>query len=252
MTVSKEKVVLITGTMSDIGRATARAFAKAGYSVVVNYRQHADKAMRFSRFLVEECGAPESITLQADIRHRPEITKMISQIYDKFGRLDVLVNNAGINLDHPFLELTDVEWDEVMDTILRGTYMCSHEFARWFKGTDGSIINIGSTTAITGRKNGANYCAARAGVLTLTKCMALELAPAIRVNTVTPGRMDTEEVRQRYHTDDPETRKAFEQDVPLKRMGEPEDVASMILYLVESGKYITGQNMIVDGGLMMR
>ena len=183
---------------------------------------------------------------------RVEVAAMFEQVYAKFGRLDVLVNNAGINRDNAFLEMTDEEWETVTDTVLKGTFMCSQEFARRYTGKSGSIINFGATTAITGRKNGANYCPSRAGVLTLTKCMALELAPNIRVNTVTPGRIDTEEVRLRYHTDDPEIRKSFEQDVPMKRMGDPADVASMILYLVESGKYITGQNMIVDGGLLMR
>lgn len=249
---SKEKVVLITGALSDIGRATAQAFARAGYSVAVNHRSKADEAARFADELMRDCGAPRAVAVQADIRRRAEVTAMFEQIYGQFGRLDVLINNAGINRDNTFLEMSDEEWETVTDTVLKGTFMCSQEFARRYTGTSGSIINFGATTAITGRKNGANYCPARAGVLTLTKCLALELAPNIRVNTVTPGRIDTEEVRMRYHTDDPEVRKAFAQDVPLKRMGEPTDVASMILYLVESGTYITGQNMIVDGGLMMR
>ena len=252
MSASKEKVVLITGALSDIGRATAQAFARMGYSVAVNHRSKADEAARFAASLVRDCGALQAIAVQADIRVRAEVAAMFEQIYAQFGRLDVLVNNAGINRDNAFLEMSDEEWQTVTDTVLKGTFMCSQEFARRFQGTSGSIINFGATTAITGRKNGANYCPARAGVLTLTKCLALELAPNIRVNTVTPGRIDTEEVRLRYHTDDPEVRHTFEQDVPLKSMGEPEDIASMILYLVESGSYITGQNMIVDGGLLMR
>jgi 3-oxoacyl-[acyl-carrier protein] reductase len=252
MAVSHQKVVLITGALSDIGRATAKAFAKADYSVALNHRNKADEAARFAAELVHEYGAPQAVAVQADIRLRAEVTAMFEQLYAQFGRLDVLVNNAGINRDNAFLEMSDEEWETVTNTVLKGTFMCSQEFARRYEGTNGSIINFGATTGITGRKNGANYCPARAGVLTLTKCMALELAPNIRVNTVTPGRIDTEEVKVRYHTDDPETRKTFEQDVPLKRMGEPADVASMILYLVESGKYITGQNMIVDGGLLMR
>ncbi|PKN99128.1 MAG: short-chain dehydrogenase [Chloroflexi bacterium HGW-Chloroflexi-4] len=252
MTVLTEKVVLITGALSDIGRATAQAFAKVGYSVVLNHRSKADEAAQFANELVHDFGAPQAIGVQADIRIRSEVMGMFEQIYVRMGRLDVLVNNAGINRDNAFLEMTEEEWETVTNTVLKGTFMCSQEFARCYTGTDGSIINFGATTAITGRKNGANYCPARAGVLTLTKCLALELAPRIRVNTITPGRIDTEEVRLRYHTDDPEIRKDFERDVPLKRMGEAADVASMIIYLVESGKYITGQNMIVDGGLMMR
>lgn len=252
MSVSTHKVVLITGALSDIGRATAQAFAKADYCVALNHRSKADEAARFAAELVREFGAPQAVDVQADIRQRAEVTAMFEQLYGQFGRLDVLVNNAGINRDNSFLEMSDEEWEMVTDTILKGTFVCSQEFARRYQGTSGSIINFGATTAITGRKNGANYCPARAGVLTLTKCMALELAPNIRVNTVTPGRIDTEEVRLRYHTDDPEIRKTFEQDVPLKRMGAPMDIASMIIYLVESGTYINGQNMIVDGGYYMR
>jgi 3-oxoacyl-[acyl-carrier protein] reductase len=247
-----KKVVLITGALSDIGRATAQAFARAGYSVALNHRSKADEAARFTEELVREWGAPQAIAVQADIRQRAEVTAMFEQVYGMFGRLDVLVNNAGINRDNAFLNMSDEEWETVTNTILKGTFMCSQEFARRYQGASGSIINFGATTGLTGRKNGANYCPARAGVLTLTKCMALELAPNIRVNTVTPGRIDTEEVRVRYHTDDPEIRHAFEQDVPLKKMGLPEDIASMIMYLVESGTYITGQNMIVDGGYYMR
>lgn len=252
MAVSTEKVVLITGALSDIGRSTAQAFARTGYSVAVNHRSKTDDALRFADELVQQFGAPQAVAVQADIRLRAEVAAMFEKIYVKLGRLDVLVNNAGINRDNAFLEMSDEEWETVTDTVLKGTFMCSQEFARRYQGTNGSIINFGATTGITGRKNGANYCAARAGVLTLTKCLALELAPNIRVNTVTPGRIDTEEVRLRYHTDDPEIRKAFEKDVPLKKMGEPEDIASMIMYLVEGGPYITGQNMIVDGGLLMR
>jgi NAD(P)-dependent dehydrogenase (short-subunit alcohol dehydrogenase family) len=252
MAVSSEKVVLITGALSDIGRATAQAFARAGYSVAVNHRSKADDAARFADVLVRDCGAPQAIALQADIRHRVEVAAMFEQLYQHFGRLDVLVNNAGINRDNAFLAMSDEEWETVTDTILKGTFMCSQEFARRYQGSGGSIINFGATTGLTGRKNGANYCPARAGVLTLTKCLALELAPNIRVNTVTPGRIDTDEVRVRYHTEDPEIRKAFERDVPLQKMGVPDDIASMILYLVEQGTYITGQNMIVDGGYYMR
>lgn len=249
---STQKVVLITGALSDIGRATAQAFAGAGYSIALNHRSKADEAARFAEELASKWGAAQAMAVQADIRLRAEVTRMFDQINETFGRVDVLINNAGINRDNSFLEMSDEEWEMVTSTVLKGTFICSQEFARRYSGTSGSIINFGATTAITGRKNGANYCAARAGVLTMTRCMALELAPNIRVNTVTPGRVDTEEVRLRYHTDNPENRMKFEQDVPLKRMGEPSDVASMILYLVESGHYITGQNMIVDGGLLMR
>jgi acetoacetyl-CoA reductase/3-oxoacyl-[acyl-carrier protein] reductase len=180
------------------------------------------------------------------------VQALFDQIYQAWGRLDVLINNAGLNRDKAFLEMSDEEWETVIATILTGTFMCSQEFARRFSGDSGNIINIGAVTAIKGRKNGVNYCSARAGVVTLTKCIALELAPRIRVNTVTPGRIDTEELRTRYQLDEATKRARYEQEVPLARLGKPEDVAAMILFLVKTGQYVTGQNFFVDGGLFMR
>lgn len=246
------KVVLITGALSDIGRATARAFAGEGYRIVLNHHRIDDQVEAFAKELADGEKTPHVIAIQADIRSRSEVQSMFKQAYQVFGRLDVLVNIAGVNRDRPFLEMTDDEWDMVISTILKGTFMCSQEFARRYEGTTGNIVNIGAVTALKGRKNGTNYCSARAGVLVLTKCMAMELAPKIRVNTVTPGFIDTREVQNRYQLEDIQNRQLCEQDIPLARIGKPEDIASMILFLVETGKYITGQNFLVDGGLYMR
>jgi 3-oxoacyl-[acyl-carrier protein] reductase len=252
MTNASEKVVLITGGLSDIGRETARVFAGAGYAVAINHRSKPEQAAMFADSLVDECNAPRALAIQADIRRRAEVRAMFEQVFKGFGRLDVLINNAGINRDRPFRDMSDEDWDTVQSTILTGTFLCSQEFARRYAGRSGNIINIGAITAVKGRKNGANYCSARAGVLALSKCMALELAPDIRVNVVTPGRIDTEELRQRYQFDDTHNRERLEQDIPLGAMGKPADAAAMMLFLVETGKYITGQNFFVDGGLFMR
>ncbi len=246
------KVILITGALSDIGRATAQAFARAGYAIVLNHRRGAEQAARFADSLLHDWNAAQAVAIQADVRYRAEVQSLFEQAYQKFGRMDVLINNAGVNRDKPFMEMSDDEWDTVVSTILNGTFMCSQEFARRYRGKAGNIINIGAVTAVKGRKNGANYCSARAGILALTKCMAMELAPNIRVNTVTPGRIDTEELRKRYQFDDTHNRERYEQDIPMARLGNPEDIASMMLFLVETGKYITGQNFFVDGGLFMR
>jgi 3-oxoacyl-[acyl-carrier protein] reductase len=246
------RVVLITGALSDIGQATARAFASLGYSIVVNYRHDADQAAAFAASLRQDTNVPQAITVQADVRSRKEIQSMFDQAYQTFRKIDVLINNAGINRDKPFLEMSDDEWEIVLSTILTGTFMCSQEFASRYMGIGGNIINIGAVTALKGRKNGANYCSARAAVLALTKCIALELAPRIRVNTVTPGRIHTEELHTRYQLDDIQNRTRLEQDVPLGRLGEADEVANVITYLVTTGHYITGQNFLVDGGLFMR
>jgi acetoacetyl-CoA reductase/3-oxoacyl-[acyl-carrier protein] reductase len=177
---------------------------------------------------------------------------MFEQIYKKFGRLDVLVNMAGINRDGPLVSMGPEDWETVVATILTGTFYCSQAFAQRYSGNDGNIINIGAVTALSGRKNGVNYCSARAGILAMTKCLALELAPRIRVNTVTPGYIDTEEVRGRHQLTEPAKRAAAEARVPLGRLGVPDDIASMIAYLIQGGPYITGQNFQVDGGYYMR
>jgi len=246
------KVVLITGALSNIGLATALRFAKAGYCVALNYRRKEEQARIFAESLVRECHAPQAESFRVDIRNRQGVTDMFEQACQAFGKVDVLVNNAGTNLDKPFLAMSDEEWEVVVDTILKGTFICFQEYARRYTGSTGSIINIGAVTALRGRPNGANYCSARAGVLALTKCLALELAPYIRVNTVTPGRIDTEELRGRYQLEDAQRKLKLEQEVPMQRLGTPEEVAEKILYLASAGQYITGQNFLVDGGLFMR
>lgn len=251
MTTEKE-VVLITGALSDIGRAVAQAFVGAGYAVVLNHRRAGDEVETFVKELTPHGNAPQAIGIRADISVREQVQSLFEQAYQAFGRIDVLVNNAGVNRDKPFVAMTEEDWDTVVSTILKGTFMCSQEYARRYGGTTGNIINIGALTGIKGRKDGANYCSARAGVAVLTKCMALELAPRIRVNTVTPGRIDTRELQSRYNLGEAHIRQRYEQEVPLAKMGEPEDVASMALFLVQTGTYITGQNFFVDGGLYMR
>jgi len=252
VSISDPKVVLITGALSDIGRAIAAAFANAGYCVALNYRHKEEQARELSDWLVHSGHAPQAEVFMADIRNREEVSAMFEKACQVFDKVDGLVNNAGTNQDKPFLTMNDEEWDAVIDTILKGAFMCSQEYARRYTGSAGSIINIGAVTALKGRPIGANYCSARAGVLALTKCLALELAPRIRVNTDTPGRIDTEELRGRYHLEDQQNKARLEKEVPMQRLGTPEELAEMILYLASNGKYITGQNFLVDGGLFMR
>jgi 3-oxoacyl-[acyl-carrier protein] reductase len=249
---SETKTVLITGALSDIGRATAQAFARAGYRVALHYRRRPEEAHALAAALTPGGSAAPAIACRADVRSRVEVEALFEQVYHAGGRLDALVNCAGLNRDRPFVEMSDDDWEIVVSTILGGAFMCSQEFARRYAGADGNIVNIGAVTALKGRKNGANYCSARAGVVALTKCLAQELAPRIRVNTVTPGRIDTDELRTRYHLADAQTRARLEQEVPLGRLGHPDDVAAMIIFIVTSGKYLTGQNFFVDGGLYMR
>jgi acetoacetyl-CoA reductase/3-oxoacyl-[acyl-carrier protein] reductase len=176
---------------------------------------------------------------------------MFDEARERFGGVDVLVNNAGVNRDGPFLAMSDEDWRVVLDSVLTGTFICSQEYARRYTGPEGHIVNLGATTGVTGRKNGANYCSAKAGVLTLTKCLALELAPRIRVNCVTPGHVKTEELVERFALDCPENLERALGSIPLGRLGRPEEVCQLVLFLVRQSGYVTGQNFIVDGGMFM-
>lgn len=246
------KTILITGAARGIGAALVTGFAARGWQVAFTYLRSDARAQALCRSIQDRPGSGPVLALRADVRERQEVSALFDRVCEHFGGLDVLVNNAGINRDGPFLDMTDEQWDEVIDTVLTGAFLCSQQFARRYTGEAGHIVNTGALTGITGRKNGANYCAARAGVLALTKCLALELAPRIAVNCVTPGLIKTEEVLERYPLEDPAKAPAFLSQIPLGRFGEPEDIFRMVYFLVSDSAYITGQNFQVDGGKLMR
>ncbi|MCU0847737.1 MAG: SDR family oxidoreductase [Spirochaetes bacterium] len=245
-------VILITGSSRGLGAYAAEGFSSLGYTVVVNYSKSAQEAEALVHKIKSRLAGSEATAIRADVSKRSEVKGMFDEIYGRFGRCDVLINMAGVNLDGPFTEMTDEQWDRVVRTILTGTFICGQEFAVRYRGDNGRIINIGAVTATTGRKNGANYCSARAGVLNLTKCMALELAPGISVNTVTPGYIGTDEVMTRHSLHIKENHEKAVSRIPAGILGTPEDVFKAMDFLVRSSSYITGQNIIVDGGLMMR
>jgi NAD(P)-dependent dehydrogenase (short-subunit alcohol dehydrogenase family) len=176
---------------------------------------------------------------------------MFDRIIDCFGRIDVLINNAGINIDKAFLEMTDAEWTKVINTILTGTFICSQEFSYHFRGQNGHIINIGAHTGIQGRKNGINYCSAKAGVISATKCLALELAPRIKVNCVHPGMVRTDELVKRLGLHIKANLKRRLSCIPLGRLGEADEVFKVINFLVTDTTFITGQGFFVNGGQFM-
>ena len=246
-----KKVVLITGSSRGIGAALARSFAGKDYAVVINYLKSERAAFEVREALNARYGADTALAIRADVGCRTDVRQMFDQAYDRFNRIDVLINAAGLNIDKPFLEMTDEDWSTVLETILTGTFICSQEFARRYPGDAGYIINIGAVTAIRGRRNGVNYCSARAGILTLTKCLALELSPKIRVNCVTPGYINTEEVIERYQLDEKENLERALSGIPMSRLGTPDDVFQIIDFIVNTSSYITGQNYFVDGGSYM-
>jgi NAD(P)-dependent dehydrogenase (short-subunit alcohol dehydrogenase family) len=247
----ESRVILVTGSSRGIGAALVTGFAEKGFNVVINYSKSDGEADRLYREICGFADPNKVMLMKADVSVRTEVGQMFDRIVAHFGRIDVLINNAGINLDGPFLKMSDEQWRRVVDTILTGTFICSQEFAFHFKGEDGCIINIGANTGVRGRKNGCNYCSAKAGVINLTRCLALELAPRIRVNCITPGFIETEEVMTRYNLDQPENLTTLINNIPRGRLGQPEDVFRAAEFLVEKADYITGQNLFVNGGNLM-
>lgn len=246
------KTVVITGGTRGIGKAIACALAKQQYHLVLNYRSNTSVAQE----TLQECLeiSPHIILMQADVSKRSGAEALMQKAYTTFQSIDVLINNAGINVDRSLQAMTDDDWDQVIDTNMKAVFLCSQVASHYMLQQErgGIILNMGAPTAIKGRKNGLNYCASKAGVLVMTKCLALELAPKIRVNSVIPGSIWTEETEQRYRYDDAEQRRAKEATIPLKRIGTPEEVADVIAFLLsDEARYLNGQKFIVDGGQFM-
>ena len=243
------KTAIVTGASRGIGRAIALDLGGDGARVVVNYARSEPEAAR----VVEEvrAGGGEAMACQADVARKAEVERMLADTLDAFGGLDLLVNNAGINIDRPFLELSEEDWDQVVDTNLKGAFLCSQAAGRVMDaGRGGCIVNISAVTAVTGRKNAANYCASKAGLDMLTKCVALELAPKVRVNSLAVGFIASPIVEKLYT----EAQLADIVEVtPLRRMGAYEEVAAAVRFFAsEAAAFVTGQTLIVDGGRVMR
>jgi 3-oxoacyl-[acyl-carrier protein] reductase len=236
---------IVTGSSRGIGKAIAFHLAREGYAVVLNYAS--DDAQAAAAY--EACRAitPHAHLVKADVTDREAVERLVRTTVERCGRVDLLVNNAGLNVDKPFLELTDRDWDVVLQVNLRAVFVCSQVAVREMLTRGGGvIINVAATTGIRGRTNGANYCAAKAGVLALTKCLALELAPHIRVNCVLPGSTHARDI------EDPIRVKSRSATIPLQRLGQPAEIAHAVAFLASTrASYITGQKLIVDGGQYM-
>ncbi len=243
---TKKRVVVMTGGASGLGVALTAHFVGRGDHVTMNYRSQA-KADK----LIAELNTPDRLlAIKADVTGRAEVIAMLDQTIERFRRLDVLFNSAGINRDAPFLELTDEDWDSVVGAYLKGTFICSQEFVCRKPEGSGHIINLGAACALQGRKNGANFCSAKGGVSALTKCLAREFAPRNQVNCLIPSAVDTDEVRERYHLDKPEGRKRVLDGIPMARLGALDDVTHMVECIL-GARFTTGENFFVNGGEYM-
>lgn len=235
------KRILITGGAQGIGAATAARFLAEGGRVVV-LDQNAQALTNVRRELPKLDGV-----LMADVSDPVAVAEAFARLDGLWGGLDVLINNAGISLRHNFLDITAEEWRLVINTNLNGVFFVAREAARRMTAASGGVIlNMGSTNGLMGYPYYADYNASKAGVIELTKSMALELAPVVRVNCVCPGFILTPMQEAEYT---PEMVRAFEAKIPLRRLGRPEDVAALFLFMAsDDAAFITGQSFIIDGG----
>ncbi len=243
-----DRVAVVTGASRGIGRATAAALAREGARVVVNYRRDMGAAEAVAAGIAASGG--EAFLYQADVADFAQVQRMFKEIRDRFGRVDILVNNAGITRDGLVVRTRDEDWDAVMDTNLKGTYNCIRSVARiMMKQRHGRIVNLSSVVGLVGNPGQANYCAAKAGIVGLTKAVAKELASrGILVNAVAPGFIATDMTGDLPQ----EMVESMRSRIPLGRLGRPEDVAEVVVFLVsDRASYLTGQTIVVDGGLTM-
>ncbi|MGB3573845.1 MAG: 3-oxoacyl-[acyl-carrier-protein] reductase [Phormidesmis sp.] len=241
------KVALVTGSSRGIGKAAALALAEQGGKIVVNYARSSEAADAVVA-QIEEMGT-EAIALQADVSKADEVDALIKATMDKFGRIDVLVNNAGITRDTLLLRMKPEDWQAVIDLNLTGVFLCSRAVSKiMLKQRSGRIINISSVSGLMGNPGQSNYSAAKAGVIGFTKTIAKELAPrGVTANVVAPGFIATDMTGDLKNTEE------ILKYIPLGRYGQPEEVAGLIRFLAAdpAAAYITGQVMNVDGGMVM-
>ncbi len=242
------KVVLITGASRGIGAGIALRFAEAGAHVAVNFLNREIAAQSVVQ-RIEQLGRT-ALAVQADVRARDQVEQMLERIIAELGKLDVLINNAGVDPLAPMQEMTDEQWGEVIETDLRGVFLCTQIAAAGMisHGVSGSIVNIASIEAENPAANHSHYDAAKAGVVMHTRSAARELGPyGIRVNCVSPGLIDSGGLEQEW----PDGHSRYIAAAPLGRVGNPADVADACLFLASpAARWITGANLVVDGGVL--
>jgi 3-oxoacyl-[acyl-carrier protein] reductase len=241
------RVSLVTGASRGIGRAIARALALEGATVFVGARDEARLA-DVVREVVDEGGT--AVALSLDVADRASVDAALQRILESRGRLDHLVNNAGITRDNLLLRMKKEEWDQVIATNLTGTYLCTQAVLKpMLKQRSGRIVNVTSVVGVTGNAGQANYAASKAGIIGFTKAVAREVASrSITVNAVAPGFIDTDMTAAMPE----KARESLTSSIPLGRVGRPEDIASAVAFLVsDAAAYITGQVLGVDGGFHM-
>ncbi len=242
------KVAIVTGGRRGIGRAIALALAQAGADIALCDRVIDDGELEAVAEEIKKMGR-RSLAVKADITQKVDVDSLAQRVASDFGAVDILVNNAAMNIRAPLLELNEEGWDKVIDTDLKGYYLCSQAVGRvMVEQKRGNIINIASTAAMYSAPEMGAYCIAKAGVVMLTRILALELAQYnIRVNAVAPSMVKTKFSQPLWA--DPKTLKQIESGIPLGRLAEPADIVGSVLFLAsDAAAYITGHTIVVDGG----
>ncbi|MCA9080833.1 MAG: SDR family oxidoreductase [Planctomycetaceae bacterium] len=247
---SDRPVVLVTGSATGVGRATIVRFAREGFDVVVNYSRSEAEAQETCD-LAQTAGAATDL-IRCDVSDTPAVEAMLAQIGERFGKLDVLVNNAGTTFPVPHAkldEMTEEKWDRILDVNVKAPFFVTRAAVPWLrKGQAAAVVNVSSVAGLAGMGSSIAYCASKGALNTMTKSLARVLAPEIRVNAVCPGPIDTRWLRTWMNE---EQIQSFVADYPIPRCAAPEDIADAIFYLARGTSLTTGQLLTVDGGRTM-
>lgn len=239
------RVALVTGSSRGIGRAIAQAFAREGAAVVLN----AARSIGDARTAAQAIGAAgaKAVAIQADVARPAETRRLVAEAVRAFGRLDILVNNAGITDRTPFREIDDAVWRRMMDVHVTGPFFAAQAAAEAMAQDGGVIINIASMRGLDPGTGAIHYSVSKAAVVMLTRCLARDLAPGIRVNAIAPGYTETAFHADRTIAD----RQAIASRIPLGRFAQPEEVAKAAVFLAsDEAAYVTGHTLVVSGGVV--
>lgn len=242
------KVALVTGAARGIGKAIALKLASNGYDVIVNYNGSEERANEVVK-MCNELGS-NSMAYRCNVANFSDVEEMVKSIVEKYGKIDVLVNNAGITKDTLLLRMSEDDFDNVIDINLKGSFNCiKHVSKVMLKARSGKIINMSSVVGVSGNAGQINYSSSKAGIIGMTKSAAKELASrGITVNAIAPGYIDTDMTS--VLSDD--VKEAVKKQIPLSRLGRPEDIANAVNFLAsDEASYITGQVLHVCGGMLM-
>ena len=242
----KGKVAIVTGSRRGIGRAIALEMAKEGAKVVVS-----DIELKECEAVCDEIRklGSDAIAVKCDVTKKDEVDAMMERVIQKFGRIDIMVNNAGVYVAKPLDQTTEQDWDFVVDINLKGVFLCSSAAAKhMMKQKRGKIISTASIAGKVGFADSSAYCASKGGIISLTRELAMELAPHhINVNAVAPGVIDTNMTKG--FMEDEKAKQGLLMGIPLGRIGKPEDIAKAVVFLAsEDSDYVTGHTLVVDGG----